>query len=280
MTKLFKIGDFCFKIIYPDGVKLPENFMLFECDGGEYQYTYNISIADEAPPIEGRIIARRRDIVVLETDSGESRVIGMTGMPAPYAVYRETDDKTAQITYFSQWLEIFHHDTVFNSLLALERRMINIDSVILHCAYIYHDGKAILFSAPSETGKTTQANLWEQYMGARTINGDRALLRKKDGEWYACGWPVCGSSGVCNNEEYPIHAVVMLSQAKENTAERLSASQAFMQIYTQLTINRWNNRYNDRVIELLEDIVKDIPVFHLGCTISHEAVKCLEKAIY
>ena len=54
-----------------------------------------------------------------------------------------------------------HIDPMFTSLLALERRLVKKNSMILHCAYVEYQGEAILFSAPSETGKTTQANLWK-----------------------------------------------------------------------------------------------------------------------
>ncbi|MBR5220221.1 MAG: hypothetical protein IKV66_04460, partial [Clostridia bacterium] len=173
-----------------------------------------------------------------------------------------------------------HIDPVFVSLLALERRQIQFDAFVLHCAYIEYQGKAILFSAPSETGKTTQGNLWEQHKGAKTINGDRALLQKVNGCWTARGWPVCGSSEICNNIAFPIHAVVMLSQGKTDEVASLSAMKAFSQMYSQVTINRWNSVANVRCMDLLEMFVKEIPVLHLSCTISENAVNTLANALY
>ena len=76
-------------------------------------------------------------------------------------------------------LRDLHIDPLFTSLLALERRLVRKDQMVLHCAYVEYRGEAILFSAPSETGKTTQAGLWEKYRGSRTVNGDRSLLGKK-----------------------------------------------------------------------------------------------------
>lgn len=97
-------------------------------------------------------------------------------------------------------------DPVFASLFALERRMLQKDSFILHSAYIRHRGRAILFSAPSGTGKSTQASLWAQYAGAEIINGDRALLQKVQDCWMARGLaglrhvghlPKCGCAAEC-----------------------------------------------------------------------------------
>ena len=63
-------------------------------------------------------------------------------------------------------------------------------------------------------GKSTQAGLWERYRGAKIVNGDRALLRKINGSWAACGWPVCGSSDICLLGDTPIHAIIMLYMTK------------------------------------------------------------------
>ena len=111
------------------------------------------------------------------------------------------------------------------------------------------------------------------------VNGDKSLLNKCDGGWKANGWPVCGSSQVCHNESLPIRAIVMLSQGKENTISRLSPFQAFSQIYSQITINFWNKQAQQRAMDLIEDLVTHVPVYHFSCTISEEAVETLERAL-
>lgn len=157
--------------------------------------------------------------------------------------------------------------------------MIRHDSLILHCAYVRCQRRAILFSAPSGVGKSTQADLWKRFRQSETINGDRALLRKIDGVWNACGWPVCGSSEICHAEDTPIRAIVMLRQGKENHAERLSLSQAFSLLYAQITVNRWNVDFVQRALSLLEELIREVPVYQLTCTISRTAVEVLEDAL-
>ena len=279
MTRQFEIGGVCFAIQCPDQVCLPPNFLLFETKGKKPQYTYTLTLADALPPVQGQLIARRPDLLVLDTPQGEARLIGIKGAPGPYALYQETGPDAAQITYLNQWLALLDQDTVFNSLLALEKRMLAQNALVFHCAYILHEGQAILFSGPSGMGKSTQAGLWEQYRGVETINGDRALLRPIDGRWYACGWPVCGSSGICQDRQYPIRAVVMLSQAKENAARRLSPSEAFLQLYPQVTTNRWDTARSAQVLDLVTQLAESQPVFHLACDISRQAVEVLAQAL-
>ena len=280
MNKVFHIGDFAFRLIAEDGISPPPNFMLFECADAVAQYTYSIRLSEDFPEVSGKITAQRSDLVVSEANGLESRFIGVKGASGYYACYQELSAQEALITLAPSRLAGLHIDPVFVSLLALERRQIQYDAFVLHCAYIEHQGEAILFSAPSETGKTTQGNLWGQYKGAKTINGDRALLQKVDGRWMARGWPVCGSSEVCNNIAMPIRAIVMLSQGKADVVTKLSPMKAFSQIYSQITINRWNPAANVRCMDLLETLVRETPVWHLSGTISENAVNTLAEALY
>lgn len=285
MDKKFKIGDFLFRLVCSSEVLPPENFLKFAWEEGADQeeaapeYTYYIEVTDQLPQPEGKVLARRPDLLVFQGEAGESRLIGVKGTEGYYACYQEGSSHKARVLLARDRIQGLHIDPVFTSLLALERRLIARDSLILHCAYMVYQGEAILFSAPSETGKTTQANLWEKYRGSRTVNGDRALLGKRKGRWTAQGWPVCGTSEVCHNEEFPIRAVVMLSQAKENQAEQLPPGRAFPLLYSQITVNKWNMKDHLHAIDLIQELAEGGSVFHLGCTISEEAVDCLEEAL-
>ncbi|MGN0774058.1 MAG: hypothetical protein ACI4MP_09780 [Candidatus Ventricola sp.] len=279
MDRVFAIGDFCFRLIGPDSVTPPENFMLFARESGEPSYTYTLELADSLPQPRGRMIAMRPDLAVFEQDALEMRYIGVTGVPGFYACYREEDAHSATILLARAATEAMWVDPMFLAMLAMERHMMVRDALVLHCAYMQREGKAILFSAPSGTGKTTQATLWEKHRGTRVVNGDKALIRCADGVWTANGWPVCGSSGVCHDERMPIRAIVMLSQGKENAIERLAPFAAFSQIYSQITINFWNRHAQQRAMDLIERLVTQTPVYHLSCTISEEAVACLEAEL-
>lgn len=280
MDKLFQIGTFCFRLICPDTLSLPPNFLLFEIEQGIPEYIYQLHIDNTLPLPDGNIIAERPDLTVFKSPAGEQRLIGIKGRNTHYACYKELSNQQAKI-----WLSVhgicdLRFDPVFVSLFALERRMIDRDSLILHCAYVAYQSGAILFSAPSETGKSTQADLWERYRGSYTINGDRALLRKEKNKWTACGWPVCGSSNICNLEDNPIHAIVMLAQGKTNQIKRLSPFQAFTQLYAQITINQWNKDFVQRAITNLEDMVRQVPVYHLTCNMTEDAVISLENVLF
>jgi hypothetical protein len=84
---------------------------------------------------------------------------------------------------------------------------------------------------------------------------------------------------VCHDEAFPIRAVVMLSQAKENRAVKMTPGQAFPLVYSQITVNRWNREDHIHTMDLIQDLLESVPVYHLGCTISEEAVECLARSL-
>lgn len=280
MDKRFRIGDFRFRLIAPDSIPCPAGFLCFETADADAEMTFRVRLSDSLPPPEGEIVARRPDLVVYAAPQGESRLIGLRGREGFYARYRELSDREAEVLLFAGATEELRVDPVFASLFALERHMLRRDSLILHCAYTVCRGEAILFSGPSGVGKSTQAALWARYRGSRIVNGDRALLRRDGGRFMACGWPVCGSSGICEAADTPVRAIVMLRQGRVNRVERLSPLQAFASLYAQITINVWNRAFAQRAMALIEALVAQTPILLLTCDMTQDAVSCLEDAVF
>lgn len=159
MDKLFQIGDFIFRLCCPAEVTPPENFMKFEIGWGlpgqresgqveesgtvkAPEYTYHIEVSDHLPEPDGKIVARRPDLLVFhrQAEGGgqllESRLIGVKGRPDPYACYRETSANRAEILLMQDELRDLHIDPLFTSLLALERRLVRKDQMVLHYDWI------------------------------------------------------------------------------------------------------------------------------------------------
>ena len=96
--------------------------------------------------------------------------------------------------------------------------------LVLHSSSILVNGKVILFAAPSGTGKSTQAALWEKYRCAEVLNGDKNCVSfdENSGTAIAHGLPFCGTSGGLPTI-FPVRssAIVLLKQAPENKIRRL-----------------------------------------------------------
>ena len=151
--------------------------------------------------------------------------------------------------------------------------------VFFHCSFIEHDGRAILFTAPSGTGKSTQAELWRDLRGARIINGDRALIRRVGGQIMAEGIPFSGSSADCENASFPLAAIVYLTQAPKTEISRLGGYRAFSRIWEGININTWEQGDAEKASGLVQDLAVNVPIYYLPCTPDESAVTALEQAL-
>lgn len=286
--KLYRLAHTNIEIRLPEKILMPENMKLFEVENiDKADKVIELEVVDNLVPIVRQFLEEhpdakqilRKNMCILAALDKECRIIAIEGAPAPYAVYVEENVERTRVCIHREIEGYLNSDTIFGSLLGLEKVMIRRNAMILHSAYMCREGKAVLFSAPSETGKSTQAGLWEKYRGTRQINGDRSLLVREADGWYAYGWPICGSSEICHNEAHPIQAIVMLYQAKENEIKRLDTGSAMRKVMSQITINMWNGEFQIKVMDLIQQLVEEVPVFELGCNISEDAVVCLENVL-
>ena len=165
------------------------------------------------------------------------------------------------------------------SAIGIEHLMAQAEGLVFHCSFIEYDGTAILFTAPSETGKSTQAELWSRYRGARIINGDRAAIRWDGSQLLAEGLPFCGSSEHCENASLPIGAIVYLAQAPRTSIRRMGGYEAFARIWEGVCVNTWDRSDMERVSDLVQKLATFVPVYYLPCTPDESAVTALEQAL-
>ncbi len=276
----YRIGDFIFEICAEEGMEFPEHFQLFQTDAGaETDVVYRLEIVDQLPEIEGDCISQRPDIQIFEKDHLEARRLSIVGMPMVYGVYQEISPEEIHCFLHKNFLDMLSTDTIFVSLFALEKQMIARQAVILHCSVVKTGDQVMLLSGPSGIGKSTHADLWVKYKNAEVINGDRTLICKKGDQWMSLGWPICGSSEICHNEDYPISRVVFLGQAKENQGRRLSYVEGIKHLISQTTANNWNADFVQKVWQIIEEMAADVPVYEYACNMEKEAVEEVEKLV-
>lgn len=167
----------------------------------------------------------------------------------------------------------------FANHLAFENILCEFKGFILHASVVAYEGKGILFTAPSGTGKSTQGELWKKYKNADVLNGDRAFIRKKEDGFWVYGSPLAGSSGIYKNEKVKINAIIVLRQAQTNTIRKLSAKDAFSNLYKETLINMWDNNFMTIVVEVISALVMQIPVYELSCRPDEESVDLVYETV-
>lgn len=164
-------------------------------------------------------------------------------------------------------------------LLGFEQILLEREKICLHATCIETSLGGILFSGISGIGKSTQADLWCRYRGAKHINGDRPILSKEKDEWVAWGSPYAGSSRHHVNEKCKIAAIILLKQAEDCAVHRLTPSKAFRGVWAGLTVRNWDELFVEKASSLAIDLVTKIPVFEFHCTPDENAVDYLEDIL-
>lgn len=247
----------------------------------ERTVTYHIRYEDESGPLSFRPVAKQEypPQIIGRTDSGECRIYSDLFTRRLTAMYRELNSNEVELTFYGECPK--ENVISLNELnyLAIERQMMKAGALILHSSFIEMDGKAILFTAPSGTGKSTQADLWKDFRGAEVINGDRTLLVKTDKGYVAAGFPFSGSSGIFKNRVLNIEAIVMIRQATMSSGQEETIVSSFKRIYPEIVRNYWDSEYEETVIRGLNGLLPSVKKISLECTMGEDTVECLEKII-
>lgn len=147
------------------------------------------------------------------------------------------------------------------------------NGIVIHASAINYKGKGIVFSAPSGTGKSTQACLWEKYMGAKVLNDDCPVVKMEKGEINIYGTPCSGSKDKFINSSVNLEAVVILEQSCENSIRTLSKSESIAYLMPRCFLAYYDTKFMEMAINIFEEIINLIPVYLLKCRPDFEAVE-------
>ncbi|MDO4313157.1 MAG: hypothetical protein Q4C52_08735 [Eubacteriales bacterium] len=231
-------------------------------------------------PCEGELLYRDQFQMVFGNGEYEERLHFFWGQDEPCMLYKEYEEK--KVIYLNRrFMESFLREdnySIFNAM-AFEKVLMKHRGVVLHSSFIIWEGQAILFTAPSGTGKSTQAMLWEKCRGAVIANGDRTILKMKNGQVYAYGMPICGSSDICRNVTVPVRAIIYLSQAMENQIEEMDLKQRIKKLISEITINFFDRNFLETAMEMIAEIAEHVDMYHYSCTKEERAVDVLEDRL-
>lgn len=192
-----------------------------------------------------------------------------------YAILEELEEgKKYELYLNSSFFKGNIHEYLIPSLLEIERSLIKQNSLVLHSSYLSKKNEAILFTAPSGGGKSTQAELWKKYKNAEIVNGDKSIIGKENGKWYAYGIPFSGSSEYCLNRTCALKAIVILDKGPMNTLVPVGI-RGFSNVFSQVTVNPWDKEFCNKAMDLVMDVCNEVPIYYYSCTKTPEAVEVL-----
>lgn len=271
----------CKKLICIDAEYFPGDNPLwsqFETESGAADVTIKCKIREPLPEIPVRAKEKSGEFLVSVDGGTVYRELPMGTQPGALTRYTPADTSFSETFFTQKSFPVMMDSRYMWSSVSLAQLLLKLNAFFLHSSFIDIGGKALLFSAPCGTGKSTQAALWEKHRSAEVINGDKAGILVENGV-YACGAPFCGTSGICKNKNLPLGAIVLLSQSPENRIKRLAGIEALQGVLQNIYLDLIAPNEQMMIFDLLIKLLEKVPVYSFGCTPDENAVIALEKAL-
>lgn len=254
----FLISELLFRIRAPRKLTIPDNFLPFLVD----------SVANQDPEILLDILFEPAPVLaegLLHFDKGKFIAMQESadrGQPCRLFLPPSFADNFCQR---GSWLNCF----------PLDRMLLPWGRLILHASAVLYEGNAYVFCAPSGTGKSTHAALWQNYFGAKVLNGDKVVLYATQQGVMASGSPIAGSSGIYCKDTASVAAVYLLKQGPQNVIAPVSRRAAALSLYGLAVKSEDDPIYNSKLLDLAVSLEKQLKIYTLECLPEKSAVECI-----
>lgn len=171
------------------------------------------------------------------------------------------------------------YEYIMSGLIFISIAMLN-NMLPIHASAIKFKNQAVIFSAPSTTGKSTHANLWiKKWPDITIINDDKPIITFNDNEIRVAGTPWSGKTCLNNNISVPLKTIIFLQQANSNYLETLDSKSKITHLMRNIQ-RPIETQEIDLVMEKINILINKIPMYLLHCNISEEAVDVVYQKIY
>lgn len=146
--------------------------------------------------------------------------------------------------------------------------------LLFHGSAIAADGRAVLFTAKSGTGKSTHTALWRELLGERCymVNDDKPLLRIRDTGTEVCGTPWNGKHKLGTNCIVPLQAICILERGLTNEITQLTAKEALPMLLQQ-SHRPEDPRAMPQLLACIDKLTRNVKFYRLKCNMDPEAAK-------
>ncbi len=235
---------------------------------------------------QGRELLRNGSTSVVKLDDGRFALstVGKVSGKVLQNTFFLPDYSAVDIELYSGRRRVGMTDTDWEYVYtgaAFANRLAYLGGVVLHGSSIAYEGKGVVFSAPSGTGKSTHTALWQKKYSEKVtpINDDKPAIRFVDEQPYVYGTPWSGKTDKNHNISVPLHAVVFIERASQNSIRRLSPTEALLRINNETVRPFYDAGQGMRVLDCTQKLIETIPMYLLGCTISEDAVELVKREL-
>ncbi len=144
--------------------------------------------------------------------------------------------------------------------------------LVLHASGILRGDKAYIFFGPSESGKSTVANLSSDF----TILDDDSIYISK-GNKISNGMNNCyNASGRRVKGNFPIRGLYKLTKDKEVYLEKLTLSRALSELFTIPALLNKRLNWHEKLLVNISGLVAEVPCFDLHFKKDNSFWQCID----
>lgn len=248
-----------------------------DCVKGNADLTVSVRFGQPTKRPVGKLLIHSEELMIV--DAGDCYSLIFLSSPDLIACHI---DKAAHFACFycrdrasTTFREELFHGIRFAWLLAARQHGL----YTIHSASILYKEKAWLFSAPSGTGKSTHAKLWQDLYDTPPLNGDLNLLGIKDGNPVVYGLPWCGTSGIFTTKTVPLGGVIFLRRSDHDRVQPLTPDERILMLSQRLISPAWTEEMLRSMLTFCEQTEPLITCFELRCTPQPQAANVCRAAI-
>lgn len=164
------------------------------------------------------------------------------------------------------------------------------DRMIVHGVAMNVKGEgAYIITAPSRTGKSTHAALWQRLLGhdnVEIINGDKPIIHCAD-DVTVCGSPWCGKEGLHRNISAPLRGMILLHRLDDEhpapeirrIADDAEASATFIDFMMEQTFLPQSPDSLRHTFQLLQRVYDSVPIYLLYADMTKQCIQMTVDAL-
>ncbi len=158
-----------------------------------------------------------------------------------------------------------------------------LQGITIHSSSLVYRDEAVLFLGESGTGKSTHSQLWlDNVEGSWLLNDDCPVVHTSSDGNIVYGSLWSGKKPCFHADQFPLKAIVRLSQGKENIIKRVeNRFFAFGCVYPSLPPFLAQDRcYSSLLTNITNCLILSVPVFQLSCLPNNDAAKICCEALF
>lgn len=256
----------------------PEQFNAFITEEKQtIHMNINFFIGMPANPENGRMILRNYELNVMEL--AEKYILTLPQNPEITEIQLWKDGTRTDI-YSIPLISDEYREKLFHAIRLPFLYLAQMNGMAaIHSASILYKEKAWLFSAPSGTGKSTHAALWNTNLNTKNINGDLNLLAFENEVPVVHGIPWCGTSGIYDTASYSLGGITLLKQAPTDHVRELTEDEKPLMVSQRFISPSWDVDMFEKNMKLAEEISSRSLICRLYCTKENSAMEIMKQRI-